>query len=258
MNEKQGFSYKEYKELKHGDYQSVGMFGDSIYAYEQLTGFASIPEYRQITKREFETFEEWSKEEPSEHGILFDIRERELLCSAHKDQTESKEIQMEVTCPVCNTIFLLPKDDVPEQEDLYIVCPTCNKPVDQKLMDEVKAQLKRTDLTIEGLVSVLQTNYMNPKQYHEGRGYVNIVGEEFELFTHKNGKSVKEHTSSDLQEAAYFILLQLLPSVENKKFESEQNEKKREKKVTKALEIEFAKLDECYSKWFLEKHFLKK
>ena len=51
-------NYKDYKRIKEGNYQSVGMFGDNIYAYEVLTGFADIPGYYQITKEEFETYDE--------------------------------------------------------------------------------------------------------------------------------------------------------------------------------------------------------
>ena len=47
-------NYRDYKRIKDWNCQSVGMFGDKIYAYEVLTGFANAPEYYQITKEEFE------------------------------------------------------------------------------------------------------------------------------------------------------------------------------------------------------------
>ena len=37
---------------------SVGMFGEHIYAFEQLTGICDIPEYYQITREEYETAEQ--------------------------------------------------------------------------------------------------------------------------------------------------------------------------------------------------------
>jgi len=44
-------NYKDYKRIKLGNYCSAGMFGESIYAFERLTGFADVPTYIQITKR---------------------------------------------------------------------------------------------------------------------------------------------------------------------------------------------------------------
>lgn len=54
--------YTDYFRLKTGRYQSVGKFGDDIYAYEVLTGIADTPEYQQISKEEFESFDTWSQE----------------------------------------------------------------------------------------------------------------------------------------------------------------------------------------------------
>ncbi|WP_455717407.1 hypothetical protein [Anaerosporobacter sp.] len=55
-------NYKDYKMSKKGQYESVGTFGDSIYAYEYLTGACCVPEYIQITKAEYDTFEQWKNE----------------------------------------------------------------------------------------------------------------------------------------------------------------------------------------------------
>ena len=38
---------------------SIGMFGEYIYAFEQLTGSCDVPEYHQITKDEYETADCW-------------------------------------------------------------------------------------------------------------------------------------------------------------------------------------------------------
>ncbi|MBP2653731.1 MAG: hypothetical protein H6Q73_1300 [Firmicutes bacterium] len=70
-------NYKDYKMLKVGNYCSVGMFGDNIYAFEVLTGFADIPAYIQITKKEFDDFT----------GNC-DFGERKTLCSGYKGNAE--------------------------------------------------------------------------------------------------------------------------------------------------------------------------
>lgn len=253
MNTDHSFHYKDYKEQKHGDYQSVGTFGDSVYAYEQLTGFANLPEYRQITKHEFETFEQWSKENVKDLGLLKDIRERDILCSGHKGTMEITLIQKEVACPVCETTFLLPEEDIPDKEDLYIYCPNCNKPPEQKLMDEIKLQLNKADLEVEDLVPLLRRTYINPSQPHDKRGYVEIVKDTFLLKLQEHGKVSIKYEVSDPKEAAYWILSQLLPSIEEKKLANEQNEKKREKKKDKALESDFKKMDDCYHQWYIER-----
>lgn len=253
MDTDESFEYRDYKEKKHGDYQSVGMFGDSVYAYEQLTGFANLPEYRQITKEEFETFEQWSKEDVKDLGVLADVRDRDVLCSTHKGETTITEIQKEVTCPICETTFLLPEEDVPDEEDLYIYCPNCSKPLDQKLIDEIKLQLNKAMIEVEGLVGLLRTSYVNPRQYHDKRGYVEVIKDKYELKIQERGTVSTEETVTDTKEASYWILTQLLPSIEEKKLMKEQNEKKREKKVRKALELDFEKMDPCYGKWFEEK-----
>lgn len=54
--------YTDYIRLKTGRYQSVGKFGDNIYAYEVLTGVTDSPEYHQISMAEFDSFETWSQE----------------------------------------------------------------------------------------------------------------------------------------------------------------------------------------------------
>lgn len=75
-------NYTDYKPLKTGGFQSVGLFGENIYAYEILTGIDCKPEYRQISKLEFESFEQWSREKTTDHGTLFEIMNRTPICSA--------------------------------------------------------------------------------------------------------------------------------------------------------------------------------
>ncbi|MBX4262359.1 hypothetical protein KTC96_06410 [Clostridium estertheticum] len=69
-------NYKYYKIIKKGNYRSAGMFGINIYAFESITGFASMPEYIQITKDEFDNF-----------TGNYEYGERKILCSGYKDNT---------------------------------------------------------------------------------------------------------------------------------------------------------------------------
>jgi len=77
-------NYREYKMLKTGNYQSVGTIGN-IYVYEVLTGFTDAPEYYQITKDEFDNYEEWKDKIDL---IVKNIHNRQCLCSAYAGRTE--------------------------------------------------------------------------------------------------------------------------------------------------------------------------
>lgn len=80
--------YTEYVRLKTGRYQSVGKFGDEIYAYEVLTGVTDSPEYHQISKAEFDSFETWTKEYISDLKKLYDIINRPVICSGYLGKEE--------------------------------------------------------------------------------------------------------------------------------------------------------------------------
>lgn len=75
--------YTEYVRLKTGRYQSVGKFGDTIYAYEVLTGVTDSPEYHQISKEEFDSFETWTQEYISDLKKLYEIINRPVICSGY-------------------------------------------------------------------------------------------------------------------------------------------------------------------------------
>ena len=77
--------YTEYVRLKTGRYQSVGKFGEDIYAYEVLTGVTDSPEYHQISKEEFDSFETWSKEVDGVMDMkkFYEIANRTVLCSGY-------------------------------------------------------------------------------------------------------------------------------------------------------------------------------
>ncbi|WP_322923306.1 hypothetical protein [Paenibacillus campi] len=74
--------YTDYVRLKTGQYQSVGKFGDDIYAYEMLTGITDTPEYHQISKQEFDSFEIWSQAGP-EYKKMYELLARSVLCSGY-------------------------------------------------------------------------------------------------------------------------------------------------------------------------------
>lgn len=91
--------YSEYNRIKDGKCQSVGSFGNAIYAYEVLIGACNIPEYYQITKDKFDTFDEWKGQTPTDLGIVYDIVNRVPLCSGYRGKTEILQIGKELRCP---------------------------------------------------------------------------------------------------------------------------------------------------------------
>ncbi|MWV47099.1 hypothetical protein GRF59_26230 [Paenibacillus sp. HJL G12] len=80
--------YTDYTRLKTGRYQSVGTFGDDIYAYEVLTGIADTPEYHQISKEEFGSFETWSQEYMTDLKKVYEIINRPVICSGYLGRAE--------------------------------------------------------------------------------------------------------------------------------------------------------------------------
>ncbi|OMD86707.1 MULTISPECIES: hypothetical protein [Paenibacillus] len=80
--------YTDYICLKTGRYQSVGKFGDNIYAYEVLTGVTDSPEYHQISKAEFDSFETWSQEYISDLKKMYEIINRPVICSGYLGRAE--------------------------------------------------------------------------------------------------------------------------------------------------------------------------
>ncbi|MFJ5765004.1 hypothetical protein ACIP9C_06565 [Lysinibacillus sp. NPDC093210] len=80
--------YTEYVRLKTGRYQSVGTFGETIYAYEVLTGITDSPEYHQISKDEFDSFETWAQENISDLKKMYEIINRPVICSGYLGKEE--------------------------------------------------------------------------------------------------------------------------------------------------------------------------
>lgn len=75
--------YTDYVRLKFGKYQSAGKFGDNLYLYEVLTGVTDSPEYHQISKEEFDSFETWTQEYISDLKKLYEIMNRPVICSGY-------------------------------------------------------------------------------------------------------------------------------------------------------------------------------
>ena len=72
---------KNFRRMKVGNYCSVGVFGENIFASEQLTGFADVPVYIQITKHEYENFSN-----NDEFG------ERKILCFGYKEEIDMSTV----------------------------------------------------------------------------------------------------------------------------------------------------------------------
>lgn len=87
--------YTEYVRKKTGRYQSVGMFGNTIYAFEVLTGITDSPEYHQISKEEFDAFETWAQENITDLNKLYEIINRPVICSGYlgKEKLDTSLLQ---------------------------------------------------------------------------------------------------------------------------------------------------------------------
>ncbi|MFJ7646129.1 hypothetical protein ACIQ1H_01195 [Lysinibacillus sp. NPDC097279] len=87
--------YTEYVCKKTGRYQSVGMFGNTIYAFEVLTGITDSPEYHQISKEEFDAFETWAQENITDLNKLYEIINRPVICSGYlgKEKLDTSLLQ---------------------------------------------------------------------------------------------------------------------------------------------------------------------
>lgn len=120
-------NYKDYKRIKMGNFISVGMFGDNIYACEVLTGICDIPGYHQITEDEFNEFEDWKNEKITDFKTLYEVLNRTELCSGYRGHTEIEIYAREVCCPNCGRHFLISEcdGDIPQNISLEKICSSC-------------------------------------------------------------------------------------------------------------------------------------
>ena len=246
-------NYRDYKRLKVWDYQSVGMFGDNIYAYEVLTGFADIPEYYQITREEFDTYDVWKTETPGDLGILYEIVNRKPLCSAYKERTEIKEFSMEYTCPICGKSFLIGGGDISDNIDVSKICPVCNKSPEPKmdLMLEIKKQLDKAELRINNLGQVFTSYYINPWSKSDMNAYVEVGNYAYYLRVNERGQVIIEHRVTDVKKAAYWILKQLVYRTEVQRLSKEEQCKLEAMTIAKEkCKLHFGKMDKEYQDWY--------
>lgn len=80
-------TYKDFKVLKSGKKHSVGKFTDTLFAFEVMTGYGCVPEYRRISKPEFNTFDIWK----NDRDKIKDILNRPVICSGYEGHTEFDE-----------------------------------------------------------------------------------------------------------------------------------------------------------------------
>jgi hypothetical protein len=244
---------RDYQMTKQYGYQSVGMFGDEIYAYEILTGFASIPEYYQITKQEYDTFDQWKDQNTGELDIMYEIHNRKPLCSAYKDKTELNSISKELVCPTCGTHFLIDGGDIPKQIDITQICPVCNKRPQPKmeLMLEVKKQLQLAGLRVRNLGSLFTSYYIDPFSKLDMRGYVFVGSTNYYLRVNERGNVIIEYCVTDKRKAAYWILTELLYTMEyNLLSEEEKYQVHTDKMIIEKCRVHFSKMESMYKEWF--------
>ncbi|MFD1175934.1 hypothetical protein ACFQ3W_06385 [Paenibacillus puldeungensis] len=120
-------NYRDYKRLKLGPYQSAGMIGD-VYAFEILTGIADTPEYYQITKEEFDSYEDWSKEFITDLKTLYTVVNRKCICSGYlKTSDYRRNYHFDVAkCPECGYESVHHVGEIKLDMKYEVKCPSCN------------------------------------------------------------------------------------------------------------------------------------
>ncbi|GGH36024.1 hypothetical protein [Paenibacillus segetis] len=94
--------YKNYKRIKVGPYQSVGIL-EGLYVFEILTGIADVPEYYRITKEEFDSYDQWNTEYITDLKTLFTIVNRKCVCNGYnRVNPVPRNYHYDVApCPIC-------------------------------------------------------------------------------------------------------------------------------------------------------------
>lgn len=245
--------YTNYKMIKTYGGQSIGMFGNDIYAYEVLTGICDVPGYYQITKHEYNTFDEWKDESTGELGTMYEIHNRKPLCSGYKDSTEIKNVAKEFVCPICGKDFLVEGGIVPNHIDIKQICPDCNKKPEPKmdLMFEIKKQLHRVEIRIRNLGSLFTSYYIDPYSKLDMRGYVSVGSTSYYLRVNERGKLIIEYHVIDKRKAAYWILRELLYSMEYDLLSKEEKYDIHTDEVIKEkCRDHFKKMELNYTEWY--------
>lgn len=63
-------TYKDFQSLKHEKKFSVGKFSNNLFAIETKSGYGCVPEYRKLSKAEFNTFDIWRTDKEKIKDIL--------------------------------------------------------------------------------------------------------------------------------------------------------------------------------------------
>ena len=80
-------TYKDFQSLKHDKKFSIGKFGDNLFAFETKSGYGCVPEYRKLSKAEFNTFDIWR----TDREKIKDILKRPIFCSGYEGETDFDE-----------------------------------------------------------------------------------------------------------------------------------------------------------------------
>lgn len=80
-------TYKDFQCLKHEKNFSIGKFGKNLFALETKSGYGYVPEYRKISKAEYNTFDIWR----TDREKIKDILKRPIFCSGYEEQTDFDE-----------------------------------------------------------------------------------------------------------------------------------------------------------------------
>lgn len=118
--------YKNYKRLKEGPYQSVGIL-EGVYVFEILTGIADTPEYYRITKEEFDTYEQWKTEWITDLKTLYTIVNRKCICSGYnRTNFTPRNYHFDVAaCTTCGHETVSEVGNIPLGNSYEVTCSQC-------------------------------------------------------------------------------------------------------------------------------------
>lgn len=118
---------RNYKVLKKGRYQSVGIL-ENTYVFEIKTGIADVPEYYRITKKEFDTYDQWKDEWITDKKTIYTIVNRKCFCSAYKNHGDHPPRNYHfavVQCPECKIETVAHIGHLPLGARYEVTCPQC-------------------------------------------------------------------------------------------------------------------------------------
>ncbi|GHU56668.1 hypothetical protein AGMMS49975_20410 [Clostridia bacterium] len=93
-----------FKRLKLGQWQSVGVFGEDVYAFECLIGRLNSALFWEITKEEFDTAEEWWEITDKNKDDIEKVLAYKLVRTESKKKAEimkRPQLQVKYALPKC-------------------------------------------------------------------------------------------------------------------------------------------------------------